>query len=108
MFHVYLSKQGSSLAAAIFRNLKSNVFLFLSQAYDFSKTTSKKKKIAAQLLILKGLDFNIKHCPGINGKLIIDPKSLIFTFSSYEINLKVSRGVALQYSEVGDSLMQLT
>lgn len=85
-------------------------FYFLSQAYDFSKTISKKKKkkIAAQLLILKGLDFNIKHCPGINGKLIIDPKSLIFTFNSYEINLKVSRGVALQYSEVGDSLMQLT
>lgn len=43
-FHVYLSKESSSLAVAMFRNLKSNVFLFLKQVYNFSKTISNKKK----------------------------------------------------------------
>jgi len=92
---------------ATFRNLESNVFLFLSQICHFSKTVS-KKKVGAQLLILKGLDFSKNHCPGINAKVIIDPSILLFTVTSYEISLKVSRGVALQYFEVGDSLMQLT
>lgn len=101
-----LSKQDSSLPCGYVQKLKNNVFLFLSQTYDFSKIS--QKKLGVQLLILKGLDFNIKHCPRINGKVIIDPRNLLFAFTSYEISLKVSRGVALQYSEVGDSLMQLT
>lgn len=75
VFDVFLSKQDFSLAAAMFRNLKSNAFLFLSHAYDFYKTILKKK--GAQLLILKDSDFNIKHCPGTNGKGIIDPRSLL-------------------------------
>lgn len=51
---------------------------------------------------MKGSDFNIKNCARVDGKAIVELRGLLCTLTTHEIILKVFRGVALQYSEVGD------